>query len=834
MHQLVLMSPPLKPKKHQSSVSVSTDSREQESGARGRRKWQFRLLALGLPFVLLLLLEIILRISGYGYSAGFFRKTSTPEGKFLVENDRFARRYFPAALARTPQPLKIPLPKAPGAYRIFVFGESAAMGDPDPSFGFVRVLQVLLEEQYPGQAFEVVNVAVTAINSHVIRKIAEDCVGREGDLWIIYMGNNEVVGPFGAGTVFGAQAPGVAAIRAQNAIKATRVGQLFDSFISRVGGKNPDTWEGMEMFLKQQVRHDDPRLTTVYAHFEKNLGDIIDLGVEAGAKVLISSVVSNLRASPPFASLHKAGLSTEQLGTWERAYQAALTNEAAANWSAAVAKFEEASRVDAAHAELWFRLAQCHWNLGQFEEARAAFIRARDLDTLRFRVDSRLNEIVRDIATRSPREGVKYVDLAQVAAESSPQGAPGAELLYEHVHLNFAGNYLFGRALADEVNGLLPKRIVQSVTNRPPLLSWEDCARRLGYTEFDRQRVWAEMVKRFEQPPFVNQLGHAQRQAERQAKLDGMKGSLPTNALAQATTFYEDALKLRPNDWMLRENYARLLQDASLPIKAEEQWRKVVELMPHYAPPYYSLGNTLDAQNRSAEALIFFRQALRLRPDSLEARNGLGLALDNLGQVDEAKREFQKALQLKPGFAEARINLGQLLARQNKMAEAAQEYRAVLRLNSNSVAAHVNLGKLLSQQGQSDEAIAHYREALRADPKHAVAHYNLGNALAARQNPAALEEYAAAVRFDPKFTEARYNLALLLANGGRNADALEQLREVVRLRPEFAEGHLNLGVALAKAGNRSAAVSHFREALRLDPANPLAQKFLSQAEGRTL
>ena len=46
--------------------------------------------------------------------------------------------------------------------------------------------------------FEVVNTAVTAINSHVVREIASDLEEIESDLWIVYMGNNEVYGPFGA------------------------------------------------------------------------------------------------------------------------------------------------------------------------------------------------------------------------------------------------------------------------------------------------------------------------------------------------------------------------------------------------------------------------------------------------------------------------------------------------------------------------------------------------------------------------------------------------------------------------------------------------------------
>jgi hypothetical protein len=48
----------------------------------------------------------------------------------------------------------------------------------------------------------VVNAAVTAINSHVVRPIVHDLTRREADLFIVYTGNNEVVGPFGAGTVF--------------------------------------------------------------------------------------------------------------------------------------------------------------------------------------------------------------------------------------------------------------------------------------------------------------------------------------------------------------------------------------------------------------------------------------------------------------------------------------------------------------------------------------------------------------------------------------------------------------------------------------------------------
>ena len=89
-------------------------------------------------------------------------------------------------MARAPYPISIPQDKPPDTVRMFVFGESAALGDPQPAFGLPRMLQAMLELRHPGTQFEVVNAAMIAINSHVILPIARDCAARRrrylGDL----------------------------------------------------------------------------------------------------------------------------------------------------------------------------------------------------------------------------------------------------------------------------------------------------------------------------------------------------------------------------------------------------------------------------------------------------------------------------------------------------------------------------------------------------------------------------------------------------------------------------------------------------------------------------
>ena len=675
-----------------------------------RRRW-FRLAALLLPLVLLLLAELGLRLAGYGYPTHFFLKS----GDFYIENQDFAGRYFPPGLARSPQPVVLPAKKAPGTLRIFVFGESAAMGDPEPAFGFPRILEVLLRERL-GAPVEVVNVAVTAINSHVIRQIAFDCKTLEGDLWIIYMGNNEVVGPFGAGTVFGKQVPSSTFIRLTTAIKSTGIGQLLGELQTR---KSPRTWEGMEMFLNQQVSQDDPRMARVYAHFERNLLDIVRA---AGTRVILSTMAVNLEGCPPFAG-----------------------------------------------------------NGAEEEFRRGNFIKARDLDTLRFRADSRINEIIQKTASDS-RTG--FID---------PAPRTRQEHFYEHVHFTFEGNYLVARTLAEEALRMLSP---SGTTNE--WLSQAQCSDRLAYTEWDQFQIMDEMVRRLELPPFTNQLGHnerMQRFRDRRAKLES--ALKPENHDRWLQT-YHDAIAHAPKDWVLHENFAKLLQRVGDPGGAEREWRMVTELLPHSAAAWYGLGNVLDGLGKSGEALECFQKALALKPTAVEARNGLGLALASQGKASEAMREYEKALRQKPDFAEARVNLGLALAKEGKGAEAIDQYRAALRSNSNSVAAHVNLG----------------------------------NALAARKDPEALAHYAEAVRLRSDFGQAQYLYGMELTKAGRFAEAIAHLQKAAQLEPNLAEARFNLGVALAKQQRFSEAVPEFEAAVRLDSENAIARKYLEQAKAR--
>ena len=138
-----------------------------------RRRWILQVAAaILLPVVVLVLVEGALRMAGVGFSTSLLVPCTVKGSPASCYNLFFATPYFPAGMVQTPRLYSIPATKPPGTYRIFVLGESAAMGDPDSAYGFSRYLEVMLRERFPSMKFEVVNTGSVAINSHVVLRIA--------------------------------------------------------------------------------------------------------------------------------------------------------------------------------------------------------------------------------------------------------------------------------------------------------------------------------------------------------------------------------------------------------------------------------------------------------------------------------------------------------------------------------------------------------------------------------------------------------------------------------------------------------------------------------------
>lgn len=787
--------------------------------------WSFRLVALvGAPVVFLGLLELGLRVMGYGYSTSFLLPASHRGQPVYVQNNQFGWRFFGPEQARLPYPFSFSQTKPSDTIRIFVLGESAAKGDPDPQFGISRMLQTMLTLRHPAVRFEVVNTAMTAINSHVILPIARDLTAAQGDVWVIYMGNNEVVGPFGAGTVFGPQSPPLPLIRSALALKATRTGELLDSILQRARnspGKKGE-WGGMEMFLEQQVRADDLRMNGVYHHFERNLADIVRNGQRSGVGIVVSTVAVNLKDCPPFASLHRVGLSGPDKTKWDEQYQLGLKAQITGNLPEAARFFQEAAQLDDTFAELRFRQGQCALAQGNSAEAERHFQAARDQDTLRFRCDTRLNEITRRSTTNREAERVLLADAEQVFAKQSASGGPGAEFFYEHVHLTFDGNWLLAKTLTTQVENLLQDRLKQSAATILPWPTPADCARRLGWSEWSHLVAWKGILPRLSKPPFLGQFNHEIQMDRAQSRLAALSSATQPPGISNALWICEAALSSGPDDWALLRQSALLKKAAGDLRGAATTAQRALELLPSDADGWSDLGLIFAKQREFSKAVAAFQHAVELNSRDVISREALAQSLTALGQGDAALREFRRVLDLKPQLGLAWLHYGQLLEQMGRKTEAVACFAQARQNPGQNPESLTELAGFCQNRGWFEAAAELYVKALLADPANAKLH------VGAAQNFAALHRFSealphstAAVRLTPEFAEAHLLQGMVLGQRGQISAAIEQFREALRLKPELLDARLNLGVALASQ-NPSEALAHFEAILQQNPTNATA------------
>ena len=514
---------------------------------RGAGYWVPRIgAAVIVPVILVVLLEGALRMFGVGFPTDITVPCTYKGKSASCYNLFFPAPFFPPGMIKTPQAYAIPTEKPQGTYRIFVLGESAAMGDPDPAYAFSRYLEVMLRERYPEKKFEVINTGSVAVNSHVLLPIARGLAKQQPDLFIIYSGNNEVVGPYGPGTALVSGGMSMPVIRGDIYFRSSRIGQL----LTKIGAQKKE-WGGMEMFLGKQVPESSPLMKHVYENFDENLRDTVEVARSSGARVIVSTIATNVKDCAPFASMHKDGLSGEQLNTWNELVQQGVALESARDFDGAVKTYEAATKIDDQYAELEFRMARVLWMQGNYSDAKQHFSRARDLDSLRFRADSRINEINRKAGAAAA--GAELVDAEEIFSKQSPNGVTGSDLIYEHVHMTPQGNYLLARAMFLQIASKMPAEGGRTFAEAD-VPSEEECERLLAFTPHDRVRTAREMMERLQKPPFTNQLNHSD-----QVLRLMFQAQVPDENPAETSAEYQWAIAQNPEDRVLRYNYGLFL-----------------------------------------------------------------------------------------------------------------------------------------------------------------------------------------------------------------------------------------------------------------------------------
>ena len=227
--------------------------------------------------------------------------------------------------------------------------------------------------------------------------------------------------------------------------------------------------------------------------------------------------------------------------------------------------------------------------------------------------------------------------------------------------------------------------------------------------------------------------------------------------------------------------------------KAEESYKKALELKPDYAEAYSNLGSALYYLGRLPEAESIFLKALALKPDYAECYSNLGSVYNDIERFEEAEKNLKKAIELKPDFCASYNNIGITYRNLKRLSEAESSYKKAIELNHDYFEAYNNLGNTLYESGRLEEAETDFRKAIELNPSYAEAYNNLGGILCDKGRLEEAENnFRKAIELDANYAEAHNNLGGIFNDTGRLEEAEAYYSKALELKPDYAECYRNL------------------------------------------
>ena len=389
----------------------------------------FKILAILLPVIILVMIEGLLRLSGYGYDTRLF-VSSEANKNLLVMNRDISKKYFTieknATMGNRDEFYR---QKNSETLRFFVLGASSSIGYPYGHNGaFPRMLKYRLQFEYPNTTIEIINLSLTAVNSYTLADFAWHVANQQPDGILVYAGHNEYYGALGVAST-NRLSGNPTIIRAMIVAKNLKLMQWLANVAasfrkSEQNLSDPNLTLMQRMAAGKEVNYQSDMFFDGIKQFDHNMQFILRIFQEKQIPVFIGTLVSNLGGQKP-------------LGDDKNAHAEFLAGEQA-------------------------RLR------GDIENALQHFLLAKEYDNLRFRAPEAINEKIRGYASTFPN--VRIVDVQCVFEASSPDGIIGRELILEHVHPNLEGYWLMADAFYLRLKELYP----ESKTELCPVIGLND------------------------------------------------------------------------------------------------------------------------------------------------------------------------------------------------------------------------------------------------------------------------------------------------------------------------------------------------------------------------
>lgn len=614
--------------------------------SRGRRRL-FAVITISLPLLFLGAVEIGLRLFGWGGYPPFMRPIGLrDDGHALCSVEPAAAKpYFFANPTRPgyAEQTNFLMPKPEGTVRIFIVGESAAKGYPQPrNLSMASFLQAMLSDAWPDRRVEVIDLGTTAVASFPLVYAVRDALRFEPDLFIFYTGNNEFFGAYGTASINAAGTLPPWALPWLRAARGLALVQVLDGWLYAGADQNRTLME--EMIGRTVIPSDSPLREAAARNLSAHLGRMLDDVQGAGVPAIVCTTASNEAGLAPLGEDDESGLDEKERrrlrGLLGEAADAAERGDAAR----AVNLLREAVQLAPRHARARFLLGQVLAAAGEAGVARRAFLEARDLDTMPWRPVSLTEQAIR---TTAVTKGAVLCDIAEIFRDESPEGATGWDLLDDHVHLSLAGQARAARSMVGAMTNL-PGPLQTGPDQLALISADEDYAERLGANFYDDYRVHHTLRVLFGVPFMKRTNPAAWEHFEglcREAEEEMSPGILAV--ARQWQTFKPHAGGMRPLTGMV----ARVLLRENRPEEALPLYETAVRQVPDYTSwhleyVYFTLACREKIRGSLTESELAEAAAAIVQGEFLLAHgySGSGLTERYVGRLHQLRGEWAEAI----------------------------------------------------------------------------------------------------------------------------------------------------------------------------------------------
>ncbi|MGH9937496.1 MAG: tetratricopeptide repeat protein [Blastocatellia bacterium] len=259
------------------------------------------------------------------------------------------------------------------------------------------------------------------------------------------------------------------------------------------------------------------------------------------------------------------------------------------------------------------------------------------------------------------------------------------------------------------------------------------------------------------------------------------------------------------------------------------------------AEDYIAKAEDLAAKNNPRAAAEAFRQALSLKPDSIDAQLGLADSLHDAKDYQSADAEYVKIIAQSQNSAEAHRGRGDTLYELKRYDEAVNEYQAAISAGARDAGVLNNLANAYFRTGTRENrsrAIENYRKAIEKEPAWPDAYAGLANVLRVqRQMSEAQQAVERALQLAPNSSLAHSVAGRVYADLSDFARANAEGQKAIDLAPKdspffLSFAYLNLGGILYAQRRFDEAIRAYVAAQSYDrtwavPRNSLGNLYLA-------